>query len=481
MSPAPARAQSRHHRMQRPVARAGNGRARRAGRRRVSGPPSRSADSQSRTAAAVPAGSRRRSCRLAGADLDLDGPAGSRYPERVPVAVDHQRRHAGGQLGRPRLTVRPARADAAGRPARPRPAAPSARRGPAGHPGAAGPAADDQRQRGRRPGAQRRDHRRPGLVQLARRQPARAGRRPGTAGSPGPPRTPAASAGSRTATRSGASTPPPAPWPSTSRRDRRRAGTGRVDVDLARAPERGVALTGRRGSHPAHSAAPPTDRGVAPHPVRPSARTAPAVSSAVAHRRPQRRRTASGPRLAPRSAPGDQHRPALPGVVPPQTPWQSPTSSAQARQAPWTSQVRQSATAASAGSLGAGKNVSGSTLRHTPRVRQASSVCRSSHSPQQSRVASSGRDLVRAWHPRPGHPPTSPVGPDKSRGKPSAPCGSDTPHAGAVFYRTITSAETRGLSSTAAKSGRTFTLTRQIAAQCDGTAAQKSVSSSGLP
>jgi hypothetical protein len=50
------------------------------------------------------------------------------------------------------------------------------------------------------------------------------------------------------------------------------------------------------------------------------------------------------------------------GVVAPHTPWQSPTSSAQARHAPWTSQVRHSATAASAGSLGAGKNVSGSTV-----------------------------------------------------------------------------------------------------------------------
>jgi hypothetical protein len=83
---------------------------------------------------------------LAGQDMDVDpGPAG-RYAERVPVAVDDQRRHPGRQLagaGPLRLAGRvqregqrhhSCRAELAG--------------GAAGHPGPARPAADNQRHLG---------------------------------------------------------------------------------------------------------------------------------------------------------------------------------------------------------------------------------------------------------------------------------------------------------------------------------------------
>ena len=66
-------------------------------------------------------------------------------------------------------------------------------------------------------------------------------------------------------------------------------------------------------------------------------------------------------------------------VVPPQTPWQSPVSSAHARHAPCTSHERHSAIAGSDGSRGAGKNVSGSSWLHSARARHASSGRRSSN------------------------------------------------------------------------------------------------------
>jgi hypothetical protein len=93
--------------------------------------------------------------------------------------------------------------------------------------------------------------------------------------------------------------------------------------------------------------------------------------------------------------------------VAPHTPWQSPTSRAHARQDPCTSQVRHNATAASAGSLGAGKNVSGSTLWHKPLVRHAGSRSRSlsARSNRGSRLAaatSCGRGIrARVMHPPP--------------------------------------------------------------------------------
>jgi hypothetical protein len=80
------------------------------------------------------------------------------------------------------------------------------------------------------------------------------------------------------------------------------------------------------------------------------------------------------------------------GVVAPQTPWQSPASSAQARHAPCTSQPRQSESAASGVSLGAGKNVSGSCRRQTPRDRQDSSVrCSDSRRSENARTSRGSR------------------------------------------------------------------------------------------
>ncbi|GAA5183499.1 hypothetical protein GCM10023322_22910 [Rugosimonospora acidiphila] len=53
--------------------------------------------------------------------------------------------------------------------------------------------------------------------------------------------------------------------------------------------------------------------------------------------------------------------------------------------------------------------------------------------PKQSRVSPCGGNLVRAWHSRPSHLPTSPVGPDLFSGE----HGFAFAAAGAVFYRTI--------------------------------------------
>ena len=143
--------------------------------------------------------------------------------------------------------------------------------------------------------------------------------------------------------------------------------------------------------------------------VAPSGSMAPAPAAgrgpAVRPRRPPLRIRRTSPRQATSIARRSR------GVVPPQTPWQSPTSSAQARHGPWTSQLRQSATAASAGSFGAGKNVSGSTLWQVPLVRHASSCCRSlnarsSRGSRRAAATSCGRGIRARVN-----TPTSPVGP----------------------------------------------------------------------
>ena len=114
-------------------------------------------------------------------------PAGVGHPERVPVAVDHQRRHAGSSSPARTRSGRPG--GCSGNASASTPTAPSARRRPAGHPGARGPPADAPagQPRADPPAASPRPPR-PRLVELARPGPARGARRPGTAGSPGPRR-----------------------------------------------------------------------------------------------------------------------------------------------------------------------------------------------------------------------------------------------------------------------------------------------------
>ena len=386
------------------------------------------ARSQSTTSGAGRAGSRRRSCRSPGRTATSTRrrgsgtPNGSRSPLTTSVGRPVSSSSARERSGRP--------GGCSGKASATTPAAPSARGGAAGHPGAAGPAADHQRQRSAVPGRASATTAVQASSRCAGRARARAGRRPGRAGSPGPPRRRRRSAASRTAIRSGASTPPPAPCPRTSRPT---AGRPAASVSGSR-PARAVSSID--AGAPAHGrASVPSARsgsgqltGTQCRADRSRIRPAPSRSSTGVRRRAVDARSRQATSIARRSR----------GVVPPQTPWQSPTSSAQARHGPCTSQVRQSATAVSAGSFGAGKNVSGSTCWHAPRVRQASSCCRS---PRPAAVA--GRAARR--RPRAGvasapvsstHLPRGTGNPPMTDDRSDVHRADRQPPSGAVFYRT---------------------------------------------
>ena len=348
------------------------------------------------------------------------------YAERVAVAVDDQRRHAGRAARRPG-TAPAGPAGAAGTPApgrRPRrrsAAVRQATRAPLDRPptisGGAG-----VRDR------QRRDDRGPGRVEVRRPAPARGGRPPGRAGSPARRATPGGDRGvARPATRSGASTPPPAPWPSDEQLPDRRGPAGVVDLSDPRRPARC-----RRSPHRASSA---RLRAV-PRPLVSDRRTGlrrhrqRRRSRSVSRQPVARRRPASPFGAATASAPGDQHRPAFArrGAAPDAVAV-ADLAAPRPGTRPGRRRCRRARPRASAGSLGAGKNVSGSTV--LARAARAPGLvdCRVRDGPQQPRVAPCGGDLVRAWHTRPCHPPTSPVGPATNASRdqrPSAPCGHGT-------------------------------------------------------
>ena len=146
--------------------------------------------------------------------------------------------------------------------------------------------------------------------------PAHGDRRPGRAGSPATTTRPAATAASRTASRSGASTPPPAPCPRTSRRGGRAgpAGRCRSAPDRAGCRSRCWLRTG-----PFCAAGPASGANRAADQL-----SGTRVEQPIAHRRAGVVDGVRSGSTSPRQATSIARRSR--GVVPPQTPWQSPTS-----------------------------------------------------------------------------------------------------------------------------------------------------------
>ena len=381
---------------------------------------------------------------LARPDHHLDPGPGGRHPERVPVAVDHQGRQPGRAARRPG-TAPAGPAGAAGRPARRRRRRPTARAvrqatrapldrppttsGDARVPGAAGPAST--------------------AVHASSRCPAGAGAR-------------------RPATRYGWVTRATA-TPAATRGVPDREQVGRVHAAARAVPEHehGCRRAGRQVD-----VDPAGPRGVS---ISSLCRTGPFCGRRQASRSPGterrgpspagerghvERRQLSGTRVSSRSrtggpasstasgsgctslAPGDQHRPPLAGrgaapdaVAVARPPAPRPGRNPARRRCGRARRPRRPVRSAPE------RTSPGPRSGTSPLVRQASSSCRSRNGPQQSRIPPCGGNLVRAWHPRPCHPPTSPVGPARSVGviRPVR----IMPTAGAVFYRTERRAETR--------------------------------------
>ena len=276
-------------------------------------------------------------------------------------------------------------------------------------PGPRRPAADDQRQPAadlgpnmRRPTAD------PGLVERRRGRRRAAPGHPVRLGDPGHD-DPAPTAASRTASRSTVSTPPPAPWPSTSR-PRRAPPSGPVQRDLGQATRR---RHGRRRQSPCTVSTvrtvPPMRSTVTGRSTIAAPSGSPSGAAVPAHRR------VAGSASAPAddglvAAPRDEHRPAFPRRGRPP----DPVAVADLQR------PGQAGSLDVAGAAQRDRGV-GRLARRREEDLRIDALTYAARTPgqilvalleraQQTWIAASGRDLVRAWHPRPSHAPHLPRG-----------------------------------------------------------------------